>query len=85
MKQSTCFHVHGFVLQVHPATYLIEVSKIDQPNADADALGDLPCWIFDSRYAIWLTLQGATLYERAIEGEKIRNHILSRSVFQSCV
>lgn len=66
-----------FILNVDDGSYLVEVEwNAGEPGVHG--IQDLPVWIFQSRYAIWLTAGSAPIRVRALEGEQIRQQLFSR-------
>jgi hypothetical protein len=71
----------GYLLKVNDLAYLVEVEINRENKADRIRLEDLPHWIFDSRHAIWLTLEDLPIKDRAAHGDRIREKLIESSGF----
>jgi hypothetical protein len=69
------FYLEPFVLTVNPACYLVEVAKRNREETRNSRLSELPEWVFQSKHAIWLTDENATIATRAKNGEQIRQKL----------
>ncbi len=64
--------------------YLVEIEIArEKTKAGKIRLEDLPDWIFDSRHAIWLTVEDLPIKDRATHGDRIREQLLELSEFCS--
>lgn len=77
MSKTEQFRIEEFVIHVDEGTYLVEVYQNDEDVA-FQTIADLPNWVFASRYAIWLTGGDAPVRDRALQGERIKQHLLKR-------
>jgi hypothetical protein len=78
MRDIIDFYFDGFVLSVDALTYLIRIRKADHEPYEFHRPEDLPEWVFGSKLAIWLLEEEAPMLQRSLEGDKIRNHLLSQ-------
>ena len=78
MRDIIDFYFDGFVLSVDALTYLVRIRKSDYEASHQHRPEDLPDWIFGSKLAIWLLEEEAPMLQRSLEGEKIRNFLLSQ-------
>ncbi len=77
MSRKEKFKIKDFVITVDDGTYLVEVDW-NHEDMGTDHFQDLPAWIFQSRYAIWLTTGDAPIRVRALEGEQIKQNLLKQ-------
>jgi hypothetical protein len=77
MTRREKFKIENYTLTVDDGSYLVEVAQYDDLDG-SDSLSDLPAWVFDSRYAIWLSAGDAPVRVRALEGEKIKQEFLKQ-------
>ena len=67
----------GYLLNVNDLAYLVEIEMIhDTEVRDPEVLPD---WIFDSRHAIWLTVEDLPIKDRATHGDQIRKKLIESS------
>jgi hypothetical protein len=69
--------LEGYLLKVNELAYLVEI-EMNQDKKAGDQ-ENLPEWIFDSRHAIWLTVEDLPLKERATHGDRIREKLIESS------
>jgi hypothetical protein len=69
--------LEGYLLKVNDLAYLVEIEMNHEKKAGDQE--DLPEWIFDSRHAIWLTVEDLPLKERATQGDRIRQKLIESS------
>jgi hypothetical protein len=67
----------GYLLKVNDLAYLVEIEMHHETKAND--MEDLPDWIFDSRHAIWLTLENLPIKDRATHGDQIREKLIQSS------
>lgn len=77
MTRKETFKIKDFVITVDDGCYLVEVAW-NREELGTDHFQDLPAWIFESRYAIWLTAGDAPIRVRALEGEQIKQNLLKQ-------
>lgn len=80
MVQEYC--LNRYVLKVNNFAYLVEIETDREKTDGKIRLADLPDWIFDSRHAIWLTLEDLPIKDRAAHGDRIREELLELA--ESC-
>lgn len=73
----------GYLLKVNDLAYLVEIEINRENKAGKIRLEDLPHWIFDSRHAIWLTVEDLPIKDRATHGDRIRDKLLESSGYFS--
>lgn len=74
MVQEYC--LNRYVLKVNDFAYLVEIETDRETTDGKIRLEDLPDWIFDSRHAIWLTVEDLPIKDRAAHGDQIREELL---------
>jgi hypothetical protein len=74
MVQEYC--LNGYLLKVNDFAYLVEIATDSETTDGKIRLEDLPDWIFDSRHAIWLTVEDLPIKDRAAHGDRIREELL---------
>jgi len=72
------FYLDRYELTVDLGSYIVEARELKTPPPFVHTVTDLPEWIFQSRLAIWLTEEGASIYNRSVAGEKIRENLWLR-------
>ena len=77
MAAETYYYLNGFQLTVHQESYLVYVHPWTGKAPRQDELSDLPDWILHSHSAIWLCDEDGSLYRRAIDGDRIKEQILT--------
>ena len=77
MSRKEKFKIKDFVITADDGSYLVEVEK-NQENVATHDFQELPSWIFQSRYAIWLTAGDAPIRIRALEGEQIKQNLIKQ-------
>ena len=77
MTRKEKFKIKDFIISVDDGCYLVEV-EWNREELGTDHFHDLPAWIFESRYAIWLTAGDAPIRVRALEGEQIKQNLLKQ-------
>ncbi|HJZ10579.1 MAG TPA: hypothetical protein VJ521_00415 [Acidobacteriota bacterium] len=70
------FYFDGLALTLSTDSYLVEVKRIHYDPPYINTVWDLPDWVFNSRLAIWITEESASIYHRSLAGEQIRNELL---------
>lgn len=83
MRSVTKYCLDGYLLNVNDLAYLVEIEINRENKAGKIRLEDLPHWIFDSRHAIWLTLEDLPLKDRATHGDRIRKRLTESYSFCS--
>ena len=73
------FCLDGYLLKVNDLAYLVEIEINRENKAGKIRLEDLPHWIFDSRHAIWLTIENLPIKDRARHGDRIREKLIESS------
>jgi len=76
MSQIHEYCLDGFHLRVNDFAYLVEIEINPESKACNIQLKDLPDWIFDSRHAIWLTVDDLPIKDRATRGDRIRENLI---------
>lgn len=79
MQDVVDYYFGGWILSVDAMTYLVRIRKSDSVRCE-NRIEDLPDWVFESRLAIWLMENEAPIFQRSIEGDRMRNLFLSRKV-----
>jgi hypothetical protein len=69
---TTTFFLNDFELTVDDRAFLVYVHPLKDPSLQTNQKSDLPDWVFSSQNAIWLLESDRTVYEQAIEGDKIK-------------
>jgi hypothetical protein len=77
MLRKETFLIDELVIAVDDGSYLVEVDRNEKCDG-TDNFQDLPAWIFESRYAIWLSAGEAPVRIRALEGEQIKKELMTR-------
>ena len=77
MSRKEKYKIQDFVITADDGSYLVEVEK-NQENVATHSFQELPSWIFQSRYAIWLTAGDAPIRIRALEGEQIKQNLIKQ-------
>ena len=77
MSEAALYVCNGLALRVYPKAYLVEVRRLDDSGEPENHLSDLPDWVFRSRRAIWVTLEGGSMLKRAESGERIKKELQS--------
>ena len=77
MSRKEKFKIKDFVITADDGSYLVEVEK-NRENVATHSFQELPSWIFQSRYAIWLTAGDAPIRIRALEGEQIKQNLIKQ-------
>lgn len=75
MNQVLRFHVDTFELTVDNVSYTVAVREDPNSVAADNTCSELPGWVFQSKHAIWLAEENASLYERAAKGERIKERL----------
>ena len=75
MSRKEKFKIKDFIITADDGSYLVEVEWNKEDSA-THRFQDLPAWIFQSRYAIWLTAGDAPIRVRAMEGEQIKQNLI---------
>jgi hypothetical protein len=75
MSRKEKFLLHDYIITADDGSYLVEVES-NREDVGTDRLEDLPSWVFQSRYAIWLTTGDAPIRVRAMEGEQIKQRLI---------
>ena len=81
MSHTHEYYLDGFRLKVNDFAYLVEVEINFGTNDSKVQLKDLPDWVFDSRHAIWLTVDDLPIEERATRGDQIRKKLIESCNF----
>ncbi len=77
--QTEKYYLDGLELTLDQELFLVEVQYSDSLVRDAEhSVSQLPEWIFTPQLGIWLTRDGASIQERAIQGEAIRREMMRR-------
>jgi hypothetical protein len=76
MAGSLEYFVNNLSLSISPKGLVVEVHELKDEPPRYDKVTDLPDWIFRSSLAIWFKEGEASLYQRAIAGEKIKNELM---------
>jgi hypothetical protein len=76
MAGSLEYFVNNLSLSISPKGFLVEVHEMTNEPPRYDKVTDLPDWIFRSSLAIWFKKGDASLYQCAIEGDKIKNELM---------
>ena len=75
MNTQEKYRIKEFVVTVDRSNYLVVVDRHSE-DSGAKELELMPNWIFESRYAIWLTAGDAPIRIRAMEGEQIKQNLI---------
>ena len=75
MSQVHEFCLGGYLLKVNPFAYLVEVDINPGTRSGNIRSEHAPDWIFDSRHAIWLTVEELPIKDRALHGDQIREQL----------
>jgi hypothetical protein len=73
------FKIKNLIITADDGNYLVHV-EWNSENTGAHTVQDLPAWIFESRYAIWLTNRDVPIGVRASEGEQIKQSLIKEFV-----
>ena len=68
--------VDGLHLTVDESSYLVFVDECDEDRS-AHEVEDLPRWIFESPFTIWLVVGEEPIRLRAFEGDRVRQQLLA--------
>lgn len=74
--------IDDLVITLDEPGYLVLIDECDSDRS-LHSVEDLPRWVFDSPYAIWLTIGDEPIRMRALEGERIRQQLFERVAPQS--
>jgi hypothetical protein len=66
--------INGMVLKINKDAYLVEVEHNSEIRVPSENLRTVPTWAFETN-AIWLSCRNASIFERAREGEKIKERL----------
>ena len=74
------YYFEGYKLTLRHESYLVEVQRLYEKPTRTNHIEEIPSWAFQSRLAIWLTDESATIQERSIRGDQIRKLFLAKFV-----
>ncbi|MCI0446814.1 hypothetical protein L0152_26890 [bacterium] len=77
MRHTIEYRIAGFQLVIYPNGFLVEVMPENKIGPRKNNFEELPAWVFQSKHAIWLTRENASIFQRALQGERIKRSILS--------
>jgi len=77
MSEAKQYYIGHLKLDIIKEAYLVEVSFIDQ-SPRQDKLNDLPEWTISSKNAIWFVQENQSYMDRAVDGERIKEELLSQ-------
>ena len=83
MSRVNKYCLDGYLLKVNDLAYLVEIEINRENKAGKIRLEHLPHWIFDSRHAIWLTVEDLPIKDRATRGDRIRKRLMESYSFCS--
>ena len=74
--------IDDLVLTLEESSHLVLIDECDSDRT-LHGVEDLPGWVFESPYAIWLTAGDEPIRVRALEGERVRQKLSETALRQS--
>ena len=75
MNEVLRYQLDSYELTVDNASYIVAVRENPVTTRTQNSSAELPKWVFQSKHAIWLADENASLYERASKGERIKEKL----------
>ena len=75
MSRTEKFKLEDLIITADDGSYLVQVER-NEEGPSTHSIQDLPIWIFQSRYAIWLMDGDAPIRVRAMEGEQVKQILI---------
>jgi hypothetical protein len=78
MPQVSKFYLRGFCLVTDAAALLVHIERSAEMGSIENRFSELPEWVLRSPHVIWLATKGESVYQRALDGESLRDELLQK-------